>query len=57
MKQAEKTLATMTDAHFMEFLRWARSPWTEQRFAGRDFSDMLYEWAIFEWLRDQVSLN
>lgn len=57
MKHAEKTLATLDDAHFWEFMRWAQRDDTEQRFRGRDFSDMLLEWAIFEWLREQVSMN
>lgn len=55
--KADKLLATLDDSHFWEFMRWAQCPRTEKRFAGRDFSDLLYEWAIFQWLREQVSLN
>lgn len=55
--KAEKVLATLDDAHFWEFMKWAQRDDTEERFAGRDFSDMLYEWAIWEWLREQAVLN
>jgi len=57
MKHGEKILATLDDVHFWEFMNWAQTDATEQRFRGRDFSDLLYEWAIFEWLREQVNLN
>lgn len=57
MKHSEKILATLDDVHFWEFMKWAQRDATEQRFRGRDFSDLLYEWAIFEWLREQACLN
>ena len=55
MKHGEKILAKLDDAHFWEFMQWAQR--SEARFEGRDFSDMLLEWAIFEWLRGQICLN
>lgn len=57
MQPSEKILAGMPDAAFWEFMTWAQLPATVKRFEGRDFSDMLLEWSVFEWLRSEVRFN